>query len=351
MLKDYTTPDYTNTEQGLIVNNLAEDPFKNSLQEYTIIIDSLDRDFNKYKNPFEYRINFNDIPNSSDAVILRNFDNVKYIKMDTCILPSYYYFVKQDTSLNNVDFDIIKTMNLVDNPRNSTFNLSSYDVSGNYAIIDIVDILSADTTTYTRYIKWCDVQEYPVSVDNVFEMSFTFNSDSGNMPSDPHSSSPAYPSLNSITRYKMKQYNIVNDKYTLLHIEEFNNTIENTTSDTIKKAFSVLFFDGCQSGTNYVSSKYTDKVFKTSSLGKINRLSISFKNFNGHQLKNSASDYTDYHISSNKQCDCTTTTNGYFNRDYRCSCTYFRNKYYQKFQNLIILKVGAYESQIDKEIF
>jgi hypothetical protein len=351
MLKDYTTPDYSDQSQHLIVNNLAKDPFIAEIRDYNIIIDSLDRDFDKYKNPFEYRINFNDIPNSSDAGILRNFDNVKYIKVDRCVLPSKYYYVKQATTLSSTDFDTIKMMNLTDNPLNSEFTLTSTDVSGNYAVIDIVDVLSTDTVTYTRYIKWSDVQPYPTAVDATFEMSFTFNSNSGAMPLDPHSSSPVYPSGYAVTRYLMKAFNIANDKYTLLHVDEFSNAIENTTSDTIKKAFSVLFYDGCQSGTNYVSSRYPDKVFRTSALGRINRLSVSFKNFNGHQLKNSAEDYIDYHIPATKQCDCTTSIDGYFERDYRCSCTYFRNKYFQKFQNLMVLKVGVMETQIEKENF
>ena len=55
--------------------------------------------------------------------------------------------------------------------------------------------------------------------------------------------------------------------------------------------------------------------------------------------------------SLEKRCTCTTDSNGYFTRDYSCPCTYFRHRYYQKFQNTLIFKIGVIEPNIDKTIF
>jgi hypothetical protein len=351
MLEDYTKPDYTDSTQNLLVNNVSKNAYITTPFEYSVIIDSNDRDVTKYKNPFNYRVNFNDIAGSLDANIFRNFTNVKYIRIDRCILPSRYYFVKQATSLSSTDFDTVKALNLTDNALNETFALTSTDISGSFALIDVVDVLSDDTLTFTRYIKWCQALTYPSIIEETYELIFTFNSDSGSLPQNISLASPVYPSNEAITRYKMKQFNIVNDKYTLLHIDEFSNANDNTTSDSIRKAFSVLFYDGAQSGSNFVSPRFTDKVFRSSSLGKINRLSISFKDYNGNQLKTNYDDYVDYEIPSTRVCNCSTNIDGYFERDYRCSCTYFRHMYFQKFQNLIVLKIGVIETDIEKNLF
>jgi len=94
MLGEYEKP------INLIHNNVSKNVYAETLQEYTIVIDSADRDIEKYPNPFLYRVKFNGIPGTRDANIMRSFDYVKYIKLDTGIIPSKYYYVKQDTSLH-----------------------------------------------------------------------------------------------------------------------------------------------------------------------------------------------------------------------------------------------------------
>ena len=129
---------------------------------------------------------------------MKQFDNVKYIKLDTGIIPTKYYYVKQDTSLNSTDISLVSHLNLTNNPANSTFNLSSIDVSGSFAVIDITDI---SKNGYTRYIRFGEVQIYPNIVSNVYEFSFTYT----------NPNSILYPpvSQNIIARYKLQLLKII----------------------------------------------------------------------------------------------------------------------------------------------
>ena len=332
MLNEYENP-------TLIHHNVSKNVYSEALQEYTIIIDSSDRDITKYPNPFSYRVKFNGLPGTLDANIMKKFDYVKYIKLDTGIIPGRYYYVKQDTSLNEQDFLIVQNLNLISNPHNSTFILSSPDVSGTFSIIDITDI------DKTRYIRFCIVGTYPCQIDTTYEFIFSFTDSS-----DPIGSSIIVPG-NNITRYKLTHYSLSNDKYTLLYIDELTNPNENSTNDIVGKSFSVMFPDGCVGDIMYTSSGFIDKMFRFALLGQLNQMTISIANSNGQILKNSQENYIDKNINPSKVCRCTTDTNGYFVRNYSCVCTYFRHPYYQKFQNTLIFRIGVIEPNIDKNIF
>jgi len=328
---------------NLIHNNVSKNVFAETLQEYTIIIDSSDRDIIKYPNPFSYRVKFNGLPGTKDANIMRSFDYVKYVKLDTGIIPGKYYYVKQDTSLNSADFDQVKSLNLTSNPRNSTFTLASPDISGTFAMIDQTDI--SGSSSIKRYTRFCPVATYPAQVDSIYEFIFNFTNQS-----NPVGSGTFTPN-NYIARYKLQTYSLANDKYTLLYIDELTNPNENSTNDVVGKSFSVMFPDGCNCDILYTSSGFIDKMFKFALLGQLNQMTISIGNSNGTILKNSPENYIDMNINPLKTCTCTTDTNGYFVRNYGCVCTYFRHPYYQKFQNTLIFRIGVIEPNIDKNIF
>jgi len=337
MLGEYEKP------TNLLHNNVSKNVYAETLQEYTIVIDSADRDIAKYPNPFSYRVKFNGLPGTSDANIMRSFDYVKYVKLDTGIIPGRYYYVKQDTSLNQSDFTTVSNLNLTSNPPNSTFSLSSPDVSGTFAIIDITDV--SGMLLKTRYIRFGIQTNYPHQVDTVYEFVFDYTD-----PSNPVGSGTFKPN-GYITRYKLMVYSLALDKYTLLYIDELNSPNENSTNDAVGKSFSVMFPDGCNGDILYTSSGFIDKMYRFALLGQLNQMTISISNSNGTVLKNSPENYTDTNINPSKTCTCTTDTNGYFVRNYSCVCTYFRHPYYQKFQNTLVFRIGVIEPNIDKNIF
>lgn len=107
--------DYINKNK-LLHNNVGDVVLDEHVVEYRIIIDSLDRDIKVYPDPFSYIVKFNPSGNQSiqneeyidynkkgkgtkivesrfDAApmphILKEFKNVKYVKLENVILPQY----------------------------------------------------------------------------------------------------------------------------------------------------------------------------------------------------------------------------------------------------------------------
>lgn len=64
------------------------------IKEYSVLIDSKDRNYQVYPNPFEYSVQFapliaNNEYASATPIINNSFKNVKYIKLDRIIMPFY----------------------------------------------------------------------------------------------------------------------------------------------------------------------------------------------------------------------------------------------------------------------
>lgn len=309
---NYTFERRINTDK-LLVNNVTKKQVNETLQDYYIVIDSNDRDINRYPNPFSYVVFFNDFVNSGNANIQRSFQNVKNIKLETGILPTKYYYTKTDATLFPNDLNII-----FDNSNNpNPFTLSF----GTYCLI-----IRTDT-----HIKIAKVSEYPDLVTQTFDINI---------------------SNRTVKQYDLKNYSLTCNKYHLLYIDEFSYANEYATNNEVAKSFSILFPDNTR-GHNvfYVTSRFKDKEFKLQNLSSINKFTINIADYNGNVLKNSADDYTDKDVGLSKQCTCRTNTDGYFIRNYACACTYFRHPYYHHFQNTLIFKVLQYEKDIDKEIF
>jgi len=78
---------YTNPNT-LIHNNLGEQVYVENVIEYRINIDSFDRNRDKYPNPFNFVIKFNNGDYCDDAKINFPLDNVQYLRLETIILPN-----------------------------------------------------------------------------------------------------------------------------------------------------------------------------------------------------------------------------------------------------------------------
>lgn len=78
------TPDYTNSGK-LLHNNLGDKLLNEYLIEYKMHIDSTDRDTSVFQSPFKIKLSFGNDNNSLN--IERKFKNIKYISIDSIILP------------------------------------------------------------------------------------------------------------------------------------------------------------------------------------------------------------------------------------------------------------------------
>lgn len=318
--KDYNTSE-------LIQNNIGEKKVIESLIDHHIIIDSNDRDITKYPNPFTYSVNF------QDSGIGRLFEKVQTIRLDTAILPKRYYYLKQDATLKAEDMTLVA--NITDVSRNETFALTSEDASGNFAVIDVIDVDTGDNTNI-RYITFANEAEYPIELDNVYEYAYSFND------SDVVITDPLY-----IHKYTLQTYSLHEHKYTLLNIKQLEYINEYSTNENIKKSFAFMFPDSKYGNEFCTCPKIKDKVHRFNNPRTLTAMDISIKKYDGTLLKNSYGDYIDYRIDRTKVCTCASDENGKFKRNYRCACTYFRHPYYHHFQNTLMFKLQAHEIGMD----
>lgn len=86
----------------LLHNDLYDNVLREEIREYSILIDSKDRNFDVYPNPFCYKVTFNPGPTTrtkvngktiiyetSNPVIYERMYNVRYISLEKVILPLY----------------------------------------------------------------------------------------------------------------------------------------------------------------------------------------------------------------------------------------------------------------------
>lgn len=83
-----------NNLHNTLHDNLNDKIKFENIKEYQITIDSLDRDLTFYPDPYNFRLSMTG-PFTSPS-INKSFRNVKYIKIDSLILPKYYDIKKED---------------------------------------------------------------------------------------------------------------------------------------------------------------------------------------------------------------------------------------------------------------
>jgi hypothetical protein len=306
---------------NLIYNNISDKISVDILVEYVIMIESIDRDIEKYPNPFKYKIYFNPVAQTKDAYIYKTFENVKYIKLETAILPRKYSYLRKDITSNTTNVTPIINTNWKKND-NLTFNTVSYTIIDDYIIDNI------------RYIKYGITRPLPELIDKVYELQYNINT-----------------SLFTLYEFQLINLSLEDEKFLLLYIDEIKDVNDMATNTEISNAFSILFPDYVNGDCFYTNTQGVDKIYRFSQLGNIKSLTVNIldnegKDFNTQSYKM----FTDTHISKNKKCICKVNSNGEIIRDYGCSCSYMRHPYYKKFQNTLLFKVGVIENDIDKSI-
>jgi len=87
---------------NMLHNNLSNILLNEEIREYSVMIDSKDRNYQVYPDPFNYEVKFHPLPKSREKIngkyvtheepaptINDNFTNVRYIKLEKVILPLY----------------------------------------------------------------------------------------------------------------------------------------------------------------------------------------------------------------------------------------------------------------------
>lgn len=323
----YLTPkEFSKPE--LIHNNVAENPMIENLIEYTLVVDSGDRDITKYPNPFDYKVLFSPNSNTKDAYINRTFENVKYIKLETGILPRRFNFTRTDMSFNVTDRTTLLNSGTL-RASNTVFTLT-FDPSSNFAVIE--DTLESSV----RRITFAVTKPYPELIDTTYEFNYNTNTST----------------VISAYKYVLSTDSLENDKFLLLKIDEYQDVNEMATNQEVSRCFSIMFPDFVNGNFFYTDTHYVDKIFRFSSLGNIKNFTIKIQNSKGVQLKtNEYSDFLDKHLDTSVDYQDTKDATGATVRDYRSKTNYIRHPLYDKFQNTLLFKIGVVENDIDKGIF
>jgi hypothetical protein len=125
----------------LMQNNLADNILIEDIKEYSIYIDSKDRNYEVFPNPFKYKVTFkppsplNEIikgvrykSETPNPTIDDNLKNVKYIRLEHIMLP-YYYKIKE----NELD----RNYSMLDNLY-FILNIDEFNGENRYATNDIL---------------------------------------------------------------------------------------------------------------------------------------------------------------------------------------------------------------------
>lgn len=119
---------------------------KEHIREYSVLIDSKDRNYQAYPNPFRYSVQFAPLISRNDyagatPIINNSFTNVKYIKLEKIIMPFYnrVRFVEEAQRLQ------INTLKPLTN--NNYLVLSLGDLYSNENYYSTNDVLSESFAT------------------------------------------------------------------------------------------------------------------------------------------------------------------------------------------------------------
>lgn len=201
------TPNFINNG-NLIHNNIDRHLLNEYISEYTIHIDSLNRNFDVFSNPFNFTVTFGGIGQTinkrihnngniestlcsgqPDPKISRKFKNVKYIKLNHVILPrtnlielitglddNIEYSLGDSTSdLINYKYLILKIKNLGNNRLFSTNDAIDFDCY----------ILHPDKILGSNNYMWLPTQPIRVfqnsSLSNLDKMIFELQDDEGHL--------------------------------------------------------------------------------------------------------------------------------------------------------------------------
>ena len=226
----------------LYYNNLVNDGKTEIMTEYIINIDSIDRDINSYKNPFNYKIYFKSYQNQQGAVINRNFRNVKYIDLESIVLPRKFYIDKKILDITTIDQNITNIFTL-DNKSGDQFQLSD---NKDYIIIDYYNKNNIKTLVYM--LK--PLLNINTTMDNCWEISYDGNN------------------YLSFFQFSLNNYSLEQDKFLLLYIDEIKENNKLSSNNQIEKAFSILYPDFTNGDYYYLDTRFIEKTYRFSNLGE-----------------------------------------------------------------------------------
>jgi hypothetical protein len=352
----YTPLDQFNKSDVLFKNINEKKPQIDVLNEYIVSIDSSDRNFKVYPNPYTMRVLFNagsDFATTSfnpltgqrssgiidganpDLKILRDFENIKYLRLETATFPRYYALLLLavnystissivDTNERTIITDICTTINT--NKANSAYNflnyITSYSPPTGYTVQYVSYVWTSDSSINAK-IQIINT----TSVTIAYEIQYK----------------GALSATCLINRYIFDTTkDLSTDRYLMLNIDEITDNTQNSTSG--KNQYNYLYPDYITTYFFYGDNHFVDKIYRNAKLGSIKNLTIQINDSFGNLIQ--GGQYIDTTVTTLK------TDNPNDNpTTYNYPSNYIRHPLYRFAQLNLMFKIGCYETDIDKKVF
>ena len=326
-------------------NNFVDNGKSDIIREYVVHVNSIDRDVIKYPSPFNFLVKCAPLPGDKDASINRRFDNIRYIKMETAILPVKYYLIRSDITTNNINSSPDYLPNIIQNLFNTTLPSPNTQFIENNITWVIIYAKSYNNNQQSnensKYANTTVIVYTQLITDISTNMEVCYECTYFNITS-----------TYTTYKYLLSNRSIGDDKYTILYLNDINDVSNYSTDKILSNAFNVLYPDLIQANSLYIDCNYVEKIYKYSNLGNIEKILINLTNSLGKQLTTNLIAQDDRLSNFDSTiCTCTTDINGNIIRDYKCICTYFRHPRYDKFQFNIMFKFGLIETDMNTRAF
>ena len=334
-------PYETYDKPSSLFNNFVGEGRNDIIREYICHINSIDRDIKQFPNPFNFLVKCAPLAGDTNAAISRTFQNIRYIKIETAVLPRQYFVTK--TKITNHP-DIVSLFSL--------FGSNSNNLPADNSIINITIPVPSSIITTNKFVI---IHAYSDSSGSKQYINYT-----DFVPDFSESIMVSYEAIKDIYsgevityQYDLSCLSIENDKYTILYLNDINDVSQFSTDQTLSTAFNVLYPDEIVGNYIYVDCRYADKIYKFSDLGNLTKLQLRLSNSLGKPLTTNIKAY-DYNIPTISSNTCTCQSNpdtGNIDRDFRCLCNYIRHPRYIKNQVDLMFKLGIVETDFDKRAF
>lgn len=388
--------------------NISDNLAAENVSEYVIIIDSSDRNTALYPNPFILKTFFNQSDDATRLNIPRAFENVKFMRIESVILPRQYLLQKYTVSNVATDTvipaDDIPTINGVltevlaqssigqdvasplTTPNSQTvevINLKKYiytmnvtygTKTGVYTVTYPSDI-TYNTQYYNNvYVSGTQMNNYDMDT-YVSGLNYNMVTSIGGTKKAITGNYELLFTLTAITPVSVVVKFMVNNAISTRRTYEFNTTLNSASGLLDFYYFSTKTLDTDRylmlnieeindNNVNSTNASLRDAfcLLSPDSYGelhyyastnyqdKIYKMS-NLGNINRLTLtlkdsygKQLEMPNLDYHINTDKTCNCDGI-------DYGCPCTYIRHPYYKWLQVQYMIKLGVVETEIDKKIF
>jgi len=253
---------------------------------------------------------------SHKPYLLDRISDIKYIKLERLILPKLYKLRKITEDNSTAIYTAVSTK-IVFNVTTDA-NIASY--------INTSDTVGSDIVTYVN-ITYIRDTLFPFNLLS-WAIEFIVNGNTLKLYTY------EYPTNNYYSYTFNPMYNLMNERYMIISIEEFDK-LKNGTSDNVKNSYTISYPDNI---TDYYVYFHNDNIItRNLTLDKMNSITISIIDSSGNILEPA---YVNYDINTPNTCICTND-----NINYQCASHYIRHPYYRYNQMTLIFRVGVVETK------